>query len=102
MGDGESAASAEMRRVAWTDQAIRDLIAIGQYIEGFNPNAAGKVAAGLIAPGESLRAFPNRGRQVRPGVRELTSFPPYLLRYAVLETGVRIIAIRHGARRLQA
>ena len=99
MGDGESAASAQMRRVGWTDQAVRDLIAIGQYIEGFSPNAARRVAARLIALGESLREFPDRGRQVRTGVRELTSFPPYLFRYAVLETEVRILAIRHGARR---
>ena len=99
MGDGKSAAPAEMRRVEWTAQAVRDLSAIGQYIEGFNPNAARRVAARLIALGESLREFPNRGRQVQPGVRELTSFPPYLLRYAVLETEIRIIAIRHMARR---
>ncbi|GAA0867671.1 type II toxin-antitoxin system RelE/ParE family toxin [Brevundimonas basaltis] len=74
-------------------------MAIGQYIEGFSPNAARKVAARLLALGESLHEFPNRGRQVRPGLRELTSFPPYLLRYEVLKTEVRIIAIRHTARR---
>ncbi|WP_374516599.1 type II toxin-antitoxin system RelE/ParE family toxin [Brevundimonas sp.] len=88
-----------MRRVIWTDQARSDLIAIGQYIEGFSPGAARRVAAGLIELGESLCEFPDRGRQVRPGVRELKSFPPYLLRYVVLETEVRILAIRHSARR---
>ena len=88
-----------MRRVIWADQARKDLITIGRYIEAHNPRAAREVATGLIELSESLCDFSNRGRAVRPGVRELTSLRPYVIRYAVLATEVRIIAIRHTARR---
>lgn len=99
MGDRQSAAAAQVRRVAWSDQAREDLIGIGLDIEASNPRAASEVASGLVDLSESLREFPNRGRPVRPGVRELTSFRPYVIRYAVLDAEVRIIAIRHAARR---
>ena len=101
MGDGQSAAPSEMRRIVWSDQAREDLIGIGQYIAGFSPRAARQVAAGLIDLSESLDEFSDRGRPVRPGVRELTTFQPYIIRYAIHETEVWIITLRHSARRRQ-
>lgn len=74
-----------MRRVVWSDQAREDLIAIGEYLEAHSPKAAREIAGGLIRLSESLCEFPDRGRPVRFGVRELTSFRPYIIRYAVLE-----------------
>ena len=43
--------------------------------------------------------MPDRGRPLKPGVRELAGIPPYLVRYAVTDDEVRILSIRHSARR---
>lgn len=48
---------------------------------------------------ESLVEFPDRGRLLRAGIRELVAVPPYVIRYAVTEDEVRIIKIRHSAQR---
>ncbi len=87
-----------MRRVVWSDQAREDLISIGEYVESFSPVAARQLAVALIDLSEGLCEFPDRGRPVRPGIRELTSLRPYVIRYAVLDAEVRIVTIRHGAR----
>ncbi len=88
-----------MRRVVWSDQAREDLIAIGNYLEEYSPAAARGTAGALIGLSESLCEFPNRGRPVKFGVRELTSLRPYVIRYAVLDAEVWIVTIRHSARK---
>ena len=88
-----------MRRLIWSADALEDLRAIRSYIEGASPPAASRVAAALVESTSSLVAFPNRGRPVRSGVRELTTVPPYVIRYAVLSDEIRIVFIRHSARR---
>ena len=42
----------------WTEAALTNLRAIRVYIEQFNPSAAGRVAAELIAAANSLAASP--------------------------------------------
>jgi addiction module RelE/StbE family toxin len=86
-----------MRRLIWSTDAIDDLKAIRSYIEATNPPAASRVAMALVDAANSLVAFPDRGRAVRSGVRELTTVRPYVIRYVVLPDEVRIAFIRHGA-----
>ncbi|WP_168044862.1 type II toxin-antitoxin system RelE/ParE family toxin [Brevundimonas alba] len=88
-----------MRRLIWSTDAIDDLRAIRSYIAETNPLAASRVAARLVDTANALGAFPDRGRPVRSGLRELTSAPPYIIRYVVLPDEVRIAFIRHAARR---
>lgn len=88
-----------MRRVVWSDQAREDLIEIRDYLAGASSAAAPKMAAALVDLAESLCEFSERGRQVRWGVRELTHLRPYVIRYAVLDEEVRIVTIRHSARK---
>ena len=88
-----------MRRLIWSTDAIGDLRAIRSYIAETNPAAASRVAAALMRAANGLAAFPERARAVRPGVRELTTVRPYVIRYAVLAEEVRITGIRHSARR---
>ena len=88
-----------MRRVVWSDQAREDLIAIGDYLGASSPKAAREMGGALIRLSESLCEFPDRGRPVRLGVRELTSLRPYIIRYAVLDAEVRIVTIQHMARK---
>jgi toxin ParE1/3/4 len=87
-----------MRRIVWSDEARENLIAIHLYIEMFNTTAARRLAIRIIDLTDSLMAMPERGRLIRPGVRELTSIWPYVIRYAVVAEEVRILSVRHGAR----
>jgi toxin ParE1/3/4 len=58
------------------------------------------MAGALLAAGDSLAAFPNRGRIVpRTTLREWTIVYPYIIRYRVAADHVRILRVRHGARR---
>ena len=80
--------------------AVAQLRAIRFYIEQFNPRAAGEVATHLLAVGNSLEHFPHRGRLV-PGTefRELTTNYPYIIRYRIVGNTLRILRVRHTARR---
>ena len=87
-------------KVIWSDMALDQLEVIGAYIDQFNPGAAAKVADQLIAAGNSLERYPHRGRPV-PGtmMRELVTGYPYIIRYRVVGDTVRILRVRHTARR---
>ena len=88
-----------MASVDWSDQALEEVDLIVAYVELFDPAAAARVAARLFALGDSLAQFPRRGRPVADGVRELTTVPPYILRYETDGDTVSILSVRHGARR---
>lgn len=90
-----------MVEVVWRNEALDDLDRIATYIRQFDRDAANRIVERLIACGDSLAAFPNRGRPAFAGQRQMTSVPPYILTYAVEEDGVYILGIRHGARRPQ-
>jgi len=86
-------------QVIWSPAALREISYIYSYIARFNPTAAMTLAERLFAAGDSLSAFPDRGRPV-PGttLRELTIVYPYIIRYRVARDHVRILRVRHGAR----
>lgn len=88
-----------MADVVWTDEAIDQLDLIVAYIEAFDRRAATNLRARLFDVASSLRDFPNRGRPVEGGRRELTTVPPYVMRYRVSGDTVFIVSVRHGARR---
>ncbi|WP_293899232.1 type II toxin-antitoxin system RelE/ParE family toxin [Phenylobacterium sp.] len=54
-----------MADVTWADEALRDLEAIHDYIAPDSPRAAIGVAHALIAAGNGLELFPNRGLEPR-------------------------------------
>jgi len=89
-----------LRSVVWTLSALADLADIRRYIAAFNPDAAQRIAARLIAVGNGLVNFPERGRPV-PGtdLREATVVYPYIIRYRVDGDRVLILRVRHGMRR---
>jgi plasmid stabilization system protein ParE len=84
-------------KVIWQPQAISDIRHIARYINDHDPRAARDISARLFDLGESLATFPRRGRP-KGGEREMTSVPPYILRYVVRNDAVFILSIRHGAR----
>lgn len=89
-----------VNEVIWSKTAMAQLGAIRAYVEQFNPEAAERLAARLLAAGNSLRNFPHRGRQVPgTGMRELVTVPPYIIRYEVMRNEVHVLRIRHSSRR---
>ncbi|HYE45362.1 MAG TPA: type II toxin-antitoxin system RelE/ParE family toxin [Caulobacter sp.] len=86
-----------MVQVVWSRRALAELAAIRAYIDQFSPLAAQRMAVRLKAAGDSLSSFPDRGRPVAPGIRELVVIYPYIIRYRVKDDQVGIIRIRHGA-----
>lgn len=76
--------------------AIADLVRIRAYIAQFNPIAARRMAERLIAAGDSLARFPNRGRPAGR-YRELVVVRPYVLVYRVTDDLVEILRVWHGA-----
>ena len=87
-------------QVIWSPAALREIEYIYRYIAQFNPRAAEHVVREILAAGDSLESFPYRGRIV-PGthLRETTLPYPYVIRYRIAGAYVRVLRIRHGARR---
>ena len=87
-------------RVIWSPAALREIEYIYAYIAQFNPGAAERTARRLLAAGDDLEHFTDRGRPV-PGIelRELTVVQPYVIRYRIDGDRVLILRVRHGSRR---
>ena len=87
--------------VIWSEDAVRDLRAVRDYISEFNPTAAENTAQRILDSVELLLSFPGMGRAGRkPHTRELViPGTPYLVPYAVTDERVEIIAVIHGARK---
>jgi toxin ParE1/3/4 len=89
-----------LNSVVWTLSALSDVADIRRYIGTFNPLAAQRIAARLIAVGNGLVNFPDRGRPVLgTDLREATVVYPYIIRYRVDGDRVLILRVRHGMRR---
>jgi toxin ParE1/3/4 len=89
-----------MANVVWGSDAIDDIRGIIRYINDHDPSAAQDIAARLFNLGDSLAIFPRRGRP-KGGIREMTSVPPYILRYAIEDDSVFILSVHHGARHME-
>lgn len=87
-----------MAEVEWTDEAVRNLGLIVDYISIFDPAAALRMAQHLIDASNSLRDFPHRGRLTPDGYREVPTVRPYVILYDVSDDRVSILDSRHGAR----
>lgn len=85
-----------MAQVIWTRRALVQLELIRAYVAQFDPDAAQRLARRLMAAGNSLEAFPDRGRPASRGRRELATIPPYVIRYKVDADRVVIGDIKHG------
>lgn len=85
-------------RVRWTTDAADDLERICDYVARDRPEAARRLALGVLRTIDGLRTFPNRGRPGRvQGTRELVLARPFFAVYEVAEEQVQILRILHGA-----
>ena len=92
-----TAPAASVIPVIWTEAALSDLERIRAYIGHFNPIAARRMASRLLEAVNGLTMFPERGRPIGQGRREVVSVWPYLIRYRIVDDKVVILRVRHGA-----
>ena len=87
--------------VRLSDDAKADVRAIFDFIAAENPDAAMRVADGLIMTAIHLESFPLLGKKGRvEGTRELAApASPYILVYALIdEYHITVERILHGVR----
>lgn len=89
-----------MATVSWSDDALRGVEEVYEWIAADRPRAADAYAQAILDAGDSLETLPERGRPVGEGLRELTFVRPCILRYHydAGKDAVMIIAVWHGAR----
>ena len=78
---------------------MENVAEITGYVRGFSPAAAARLEFQFVSVAESLEIFSERGRPIGRGRREVVVVSPYVIRYVVVGEEVRILSIRHGARR---
>ena len=88
-----------MVQVTWAPEALEQLRDIQAFIKASDMQAARRIAQRLWDAGESLSTFPNRGRPIAGGRRELPNVAPYVIQYRATETSVLILRIKHGRQR---
>lgn len=80
-----------------TREALRNVQTVRAYIRQFDPRAAERMAARLLATGDGLSHFSERDRPAADGRREPPTVAPYIVRYRVQGDAVDILRVRHGA-----
>lgn len=88
--------------IEWTEQALRQLDQVHDYIALSNcEDVAGKITLQILAGIQQLDAFPMSGRPgLVKGTRELVvSNAPFIAAYAISQRRVVILALYHGAQR---
>ena len=64
-----------------------------------SPAAAARLEARIVERADSLVLMPDRGRPISRGRRVIAVTRTYLLCYVVVDEEVRILSVRHAARR---
>ena len=86
-------------KVAWSEDAAKDLSDIAEHIALDNPHAAERMDAMFVAAARRLADFPERGRMGRlPGTREILPHRHYRMVYSISGDTIWIEAIVHTAR----
>jgi len=87
--------------IVWSARAIGHLADLRAYIAHERPEAAGRIAALLLAAVERLAMLPNIGRPGRVSrTRELVvPGTPYVIPYRLRGERLEIIAVFHGRQR---
>lgn len=89
-----------MGRIRWSQEALRWLREIHDYIAQDNPEAAQRTAAGIVERVEVLSTFPEIGQRYEKAEREVRVllYGHYRIAYLVTEErDVKLLGIFHGA-----
>jgi toxin ParE1/3/4 len=85
-------------KIVWSRRAIRNLVALREYIEKDSEQSAALVASRILKAVDLLQAHPEMGRPGRVlGTRELVvPDTPYVMPYRVRRERLELIAVFHG------
>jgi len=90
-------------RVHWTENAVKHLLSIYEYIAQNSPFYAGRTVDKLTKRTEQIADFPMSGRKVpeypADDVRELIE-KPYRIIYRIKPDQIDVLAVVHGAQLL--
>ncbi len=89
-------------KIAWSPEAIEDLVSLRAYIAEDNPAAARRTVQHIVESIEQLLPDnPRIGRAGRvPGTRELViPRTPYIVPYRLQRRTIQILRVYHAARR---
>jgi toxin ParE1/3/4 len=88
-------------KVVWLRRAAENFDAEKAYISQFNPTAAQRIAARIIAAVQLLEHHPEIGRPGRvEGTRELVvSRTRYIVPYRIVGDRVEILRVMHSSRK---
>jgi addiction module RelE/StbE family toxin len=93
-------------RIIYSPRVASDLHDIFDFINEQSPQNALTMLRKIVNAIDSLEQFPHRypekmGARNRRGPTRVMPVPPYLILYRILEqqNAVRLITVRHGARR---
>ena len=93
-----------MPRVLRTPEARQDLLGIWVYVAENSVASADRLLEAINAQCETLAEFPQMGRrreELSPGMRSFV-VGSYVVFYRVIEDGVDVIRVLHGARDIGA
>jgi toxin ParE1/3/4 len=90
-----------MAEIRWTDEAVRWLQDIYEYISHDSPRSAQKVVKGIYDRAQVLVKFPEIGyifRKEKDGIVRILLFGHYRIAYIVCDDGsVTILGVFHSA-----
>jgi plasmid stabilization system protein ParE len=89
-----------MAELRWTEEAVRWLAEIRDYIAQDDPVAAIRVIAGIYEQAQVLRDFPEIGYKYRgepEGEVRILLFGHYRIAYLVKHDVIEILGVFHGA-----
>ncbi len=90
-----------MAKIIWTEEAVRWMKDIHDYISLDNPNAAQRVVTGIYEKIQILHDFPEIGyfyRHEKDGIIRILLFGHYKIAYHInSESAVTILGVFHGA-----
>lgn len=90
-------------RVEWTDNALRHLLDIYEYISENSPVYAKRVVDRVTRRSEQIAEFPKTGRKVpeydAEDIREVIE-KPYRIIYRIKPDQIDVLAVVHGAQLL--
>ena len=89
-----------MAQIAWTDEALRWLEDIFEYIAADNPDAAARTVEGIFERTQALTQYPELGHRYLHSTRNvrILLYGHYRIAYLVKSDGnVDILGVFHGA-----
>ena len=88
-----------MAKLVWTEEAVRWLENIFEYIAQDNPQAAAETVQGIYDRAQALMDFPEMGQRYQGSKRSvrILLYGHYRIAYVVKPESIEVLGVFHGA-----